>query len=52
MIEQPFDRGNEGAELEPVARRKRRRRSAVLSQDAMIAGAEDERDKARGIAKG
>jgi hypothetical protein len=51
MVEQAFDRRNERAELEPVARRKLRWRRAVLGQHAMIAGAECDRDKARGITK-
>ena len=52
MVEQAFDRGNERAELEPVARRKRRWRRAVLRQHAMIACAEDDRNKAQGITEG
>ena len=51
MVEQAFDRRNERAELEPVARRKLGWRRAVLGQHAMIAGAECDRDKARGITK-
>ena len=51
MVEQTFDRRNERAELEPVACRKSRWRRAVLGQHAMIAGAECDRDKARGITK-
>ena len=51
MVEQAFHRRNERAELEPVARRKLRWQRAVLGQHAIIAGAECDRDRARGITK-
>ena len=52
MVEQAFDRSNERAELELISRREQRRRRAVLRQHAMIACAENDRDKSRGITEG
>jgi len=51
MVERAFDCCVERPEREPVARRERRRRGPVFRRRAMIAGAECDRDKARGITK-